>query len=91
MRLTRLFVRSPVFPRAAGLFSLLMLLLWAQTKISIRNNRIGGDIFTAIDNGDATEYWNLALWYIGLFLLLTVVDVCFRFGEERLGLLLRAD
>lgn len=89
VRLTRLFVRSPVFPRAAGLFSLLMLLLWAQTKISIRNNRIGGDIFTAIDNGDATEYWNLALWYIGLFLLLTVVDVCFRFGEERLGLLLR--
>jgi putative ATP-binding cassette transporter len=89
VRLAGLFVRSPVFPAAAGVFALLMVLLASQTFITLRNNKILSDIFTAIDNQDAAAYSSLALFYLGFYVLLTGVDVTFRFFEERLSLLLR--
>jgi len=89
VRLAGLFVRSPVFPPAAVLFGLLMALLASQTFITLRNNRILSDIFTAIENKDAGAYFTLALFYLGFYVLLTGVDVTFRYFEERLGLLLR--
>lgn len=88
-RLAWLFVQSPIFRPSAGLFAVLMVLLGLQTAIQLNNNKIAGDIVTSIGAGNFPQYAKLAALYLLLYLVLTLVDVTFRFMEERLGLMLR--
>jgi putative ATP-binding cassette transporter len=88
-RLAWLFAQSPIFRPATGLFITLMVLLGLQTLIQLNNNKIAGDIVTSIGAGNFPKYAKLAALYLLLYLVLTLVDVTFRFMEERLGLMLR--
>lgn len=88
-RLLHYFVRSGVFWQAVGLFVFLLAVLVVTALVNGRNNVIAGEIPTAIDAKDRGRYAKLAVQYISLFALLTLLGTLGRFLEETLALLLR--
>ncbi|MBX7103158.1 MAG: ATP-binding cassette domain-containing protein [Gemmataceae bacterium] len=83
------FIKSKDFPKSAALFGILFSVLIITAYVNGINNRIGGDITTAIDHKQPDAYTILAFQYIGFFFLLTLLGTSARFLEERLSLLLR--
>jgi putative ATP-binding cassette transporter len=57
--------------------------------LNVLASYVGRDFMTAIAGRQTTEFVWLALSYVGVFMILTIVAVVFRFTEERLGLLWR--
>ena len=70
---------------AAGLFVMSL----SINGLNVLASYVGRDFMTAIAGRETSLFVGLALAYIGVFALLTVVAVIFRFTEERLGLLWR--
>lgn len=88
-RLFTYFVHSPEFPKAVALFALLLGLLILMAYLNGLNNRVSGEIPTAIDRRESDRYVSLAVMYVSLFAVLTLLGTASRFFEERLALMLR--
>ena len=67
----------------------LMLLMVAINGLNVLNSYVGRDFMSAIENRNMDVFKQQALFYVGVFLVSTVVLVFFRFTEERLGILWR--
>lgn len=87
--ITRPLFQSDIRGRAAGLLALLLLLLVAVSTLNVINSYVGGDFMTAISLRDSASFHLQGWLYVGIFALSTIVAVCYRFTEERLGLLWR--
>src|SRR5262245_23609129 len=81
---------SEVRGRAIGLLVLLLLFALSVNALNVVNSYVGRDFMTAIADRNMGGFVRLAVLYIGVFALTTIVAVLYRFAEERLGLLWRA-
>src|SRR5882724_9673811 len=75
--------------RAIARACLLLVLLLAINGLNVVNSYVGRDFMTAIEQRDGQEFVRRALLYAGVFVLLTLAAVLYRFTEERLGLMWR--
>jgi putative ATP-binding cassette transporter len=82
-------ITSEVRHRAIILMVLLLAFALSVNGLNVVSSYVGRDFMTAIAHRDMPEFVRLALLYIGLFAVMTVVAVFYRFTEERLGLLWR--
>jgi putative ATP-binding cassette transporter len=82
-------VNSEQGPKAIMFATTLGLLMFAITGLNVLNSYVGRDFMSAIEHRDMPVFQRQALYYVGVFLLSTVVLVLYRFTEERLGILWR--
>ncbi|MEI6414391.1 MAG: SbmA/BacA-like family transporter [Pseudomonadota bacterium] len=82
--------RSEVGGKARWLFATLVLLLFGVSALNVLNSYVGRDFMTAIEARDMPNFVRMAVIYVLVFGLSTVMAVFYRFTEERLGLLWRA-
>lgn len=75
--------------RAKTLFAALLVLLLAINGLNVVNSYVGRDFMTAIERQSMPRFVSMALLYVGVFALSTIVAVLYRFAEERLALLWR--
>lgn len=80
---------SEIGRHAALLFGVLILLLVAVNGLNVLSSYVGRDFMTAIEHRNTQDFVAEALVYIGVFGLMTLTAVFYRFTEERLGLLWR--
>lgn len=86
----RAFIQSQdVGFKAKLLFGGLIGLMLALNGLNVLGSYVGRDFFTAVENRNMSGFVGWAAVYVGVFAVLTVVAVIFRFCEERLGLLWR--
>ncbi len=71
------------------LFSLLILFLLGLNGLNVLNSYVGRDFMTAIGDRNRVEFFRMALIYIGVFAVSTIVSVMCRYTEESLGLVWR--
>ena len=83
------FLRSEVGTSAAAWVGLLVLLLFAINGLNVFNSYVGRDFMTAIEQQSMPRFWRYAGLYAGVFALLTLAAVFYRFAEEKLALLWR--
>ena len=75
--------------KAKFLFGLLMALLCGLSGLNVVNNYVGRNFMTAIAERQTNEFIRQAIFYIAVFVVLTIVGVFARFTEQRLALLWR--
>ena len=75
--------------KAKWLFATLALFLLAINVLNVVNSYVGRDFMTAVENRNFDEFVRMALIYIGVFAVSTIVSVSYSFTEQRLGLLWR--
>jgi putative ATP-binding cassette transporter len=75
--------------KAKWLFASLAVFLIAINGLNVVNSYVGRDFMTAIENRKFDEFARMALIYIGVFAVSTLVSVSYSFTEQRLGLLWR--
>lgn len=85
----RMLVHSEQGPKAVMFAVTLMLLMMAINGLNVLNSYVGRDFMSAIESRNMGVFKQQALFYVGVFLVSTVVLVFFRFTEERLGILWR--
>ncbi len=81
---------SEVRGRAVGLMVLLLAFALSVNGLNVVSTYVGRDFMTAIAGRNMPGFVRLALIYIGVFAVMSVVAVLYRFAEERLGLLWRS-
>src|SRR5690349_17189286 len=70
---------------AGGILALLLLMAWLNVVI----NRIGGEFWEALNRRDSTGFTREAFSYVGMYLVITLVQTGEYFAELRLVLMLR--
>jgi putative ATP-binding cassette transporter len=83
------FMSSEVGSRAAALLAVLLVLLLSTSGLNVINTYVARDFITSIEHRDRAGFLREAVLYVGVFALLTIAAVLYRFVEERLGLLWR--
>ncbi len=78
--------------RGKAIFLLCLLLAFALSVngLNVVSSYVGRDFMTAIAHHDMPAFVRLAILYVAFFAAMTAVAVCYRFTEERLGLLWRS-
>jgi len=75
--------------RAKLFFAGLIVFLFGINGLNVVSSYVGRDFMTAIEDRNRAEFIRQALFYIGVFGVTTIVSACYRYTEERLGLLWR--
>ncbi|RJR54827.1 MAG: ABC transporter ATP-binding protein/permease [Desulfobacteraceae bacterium] len=75
--------------KAVGLFVLLLFFLFAINGLNVLNSYVSRDFMTAIEYRNYEGFLRMALVYIGLFIVITVVSVIYSYTEQLLGLVWR--
>jgi putative ATP-binding cassette transporter len=88
-RTVRAFAASDVGGPAVRLAVALVLLMLGISAMNVVNSYVGRDFMTSIEQRDSAMFVFMALVYVGVFAISTVLAVLFKFCEERLGLLWR--
>ncbi|HEX4589019.1 MAG TPA: SbmA/BacA-like family transporter, partial [Gemmataceae bacterium] len=70
---------------AGGVVALLLLLAWLNVTI----NRIGGRFWEALSTRDSVGFAREAVVYVGMYVVVTLIQVGEYFAEQRLVLMLR--
>jgi putative ATP-binding cassette transporter len=83
------FVSSDVGGHAVRLAVSLVVLMLGISAMNVVNSYVGRDFMTSIEQRDKASFAGMALRYVGVFAVSTMLAVLFRFCEERLGLLWR--
>ncbi|QSA98632.1 ABC transporter ATP-binding protein/permease [Methylococcus sp. EFPC2] len=83
----RIYIESPdAGAQAKRRFAALIGLMFALNGLNVVNSYVGRDFFTAIEHRSMSGFVGWALAYVGVFAVLTVSAVIFRYCEESLGL-----
>jgi putative ATP-binding cassette transporter len=75
--------------KAKGFLVLLVSFLVGINVLNVLNSYVSRDFMTAIENRNMAGFIRMAMIYIGLFAVLTLVSVLYSFVEQHLGLLWR--
>jgi putative ATP-binding cassette transporter len=89
-RAVRDLLNSEVRRKAIGLLILLAVFAVSVNGLNVVNSYVGRDFMTAIADREMSGFVRLAILYVGVFAAMTATAVCYRFSEERLGLLWRS-
>jgi len=81
---------SAVGRKAKALFALLVVFICVINGLNVVNSYVGRDFISALETKNMPRFMRQSALYVLVFALSTVVAVCYRFAEERLGLLWRA-
>ncbi len=88
VRAIKIFMSSEAGVKARRMLAGLVLLLRINA-LNVVNSYVGRNFMTAIADRETEEFFQQAIFYIGVFAASTVVAVIARFTEERLALLWR--
>jgi putative ATP-binding cassette transporter len=80
---------KPAGRKAGCLFGLLILTLLSINGLNVLISYVGRDFMTAIEDRNRGEFVRMALIYVGVFGLATVISTLHSYIEEYLGLLWR--
>jgi putative ATP-binding cassette transporter len=83
------FAASDVGGHAVRLSVSLVVLMLGISAMNVANSYVGRDFMTSIEQRDRASFAFMAVVYVGVFAVSTLLAVLFRFCEERLGLLWR--
>src|SRR6185503_19764026 len=83
-RTVRAFAASDVGGPAVRLAVALVLLMLGISAMNVVNSYVGRDFMTSIEQRDSAMFVFMALVYVGVFAISTVLAVLFKFCEERL-------
>ena len=83
------FAASDVGAPAIRIAVALVLLMLGISAMNVVNSYVGRDFMTSIEQRDSSSFLYMALVYLGVFAVSTLLAVLFKFCEERLGLLWR--
>ncbi|PKN65965.1 MAG: ABC transporter [Deltaproteobacteria bacterium HGW-Deltaproteobacteria-15] len=75
--------------KAVGLFALLIFFLFGLNGLNVLNSYVSRDFMTAIEYRNYEGFVHMALVYIGLFIVITLVSVTYSYTEQLLGLVWR--
>ncbi|MDD5206156.1 MAG: SbmA/BacA-like family transporter [Desulfobacterales bacterium] len=75
--------------KAVWLFALLILFLFGLNGLNVLNSYVSRDFMTAIEYRNYEGFLHMALVYIGLFIVITLVSVIYSYTEQLLGLVWR--
>jgi len=75
--------------KAVGLFALLILFLFGLNGLNVLNSYVSRDFMTAIEYRNYEGFVRMALVYIALFIVITLVSVIYNYTEQLLGLVWR--
>lgn len=87
VRITKPFFTSEKRWWAWGGLVLLLGFVLSLNGLNITKSFVERDFFSAIAERQADRYFLFALFYLGMFAILTVVDVFYQFTQDRLALL----
>jgi putative ATP-binding cassette transporter len=88
-RIVRSFLTSEVRWQARGMFAVLIAFALAVNVLNVVNSYVGGNLMTAIEHRDWTDFVRQSVLYVVVFAATTTVAVYYRYIEERLGLFWR--
>jgi putative ATP-binding cassette transporter len=74
---------------AIGLFGGIILLLLSIAGLNIRISYVGRDFWEALKRQESTKFTEEAFLYVGMWLVITLIQVGEYFAEQRLDLMLR--
>lgn len=83
------FTRSESGWKAQALFFGVIALMGVINVLNVINSYVGRDFMTAIEQRDSQEFVAQAFVWAGVFALLTIAAVVYRYFEETLGLMWR--
>lgn len=72
--------------KVAWIFALLIVLLLGINSLNVLGSYVGRDFMTAIEDRNRFEFFRMALVYVGVFAVTTIVTVIYSYIEEYLGL-----
>ena len=75
--------------KAVGLFALLILFLFGLNGLNVLSSYVSRDFMTAIEYRNYDGFIRMALVYIGVFVVITLVSVIYSYTEQLLGLVWR--
>jgi putative ATP-binding cassette transporter len=82
-------LRSEIGGKVRWMFAAIVLLLLAIAGLNVVNSYVARDLMTAVEQRDSSEFFTMAVLWVGVFAALTGAAVIVRYVEERLGLLWR--
>jgi putative ATP-binding cassette transporter len=74
---------------AVGLFGVIIALLLTVNGLNVLNSYVGRDFMNSLQHYHIDQFWRLGLLYVGMFVLVTSVQVMAAWCEQRLDLMLR--
>lgn len=80
---------SEVGGKAKALFALLVALIFVINGLNVLSSYVGRDFISALETKNMPRFMRQSALYVLVFAFSTVVAVCYRYAEERLGLLWR--
>jgi putative ATP-binding cassette transporter len=89
VKISKPFFTSAQRTSAWGWLTVLLVSLLVQSGLNVVNSYVGRDFMTAIAAREPHRYSVFALLYVGVFAVLTVVDVFYQYTQDRLKLLWR--
>ncbi|MGZ4954553.1 MAG: ABC transporter ATP-binding protein/permease [Methylobacter sp.] len=87
--MSKAFFASERQSKAIRLACVLLALVLSVAGVQVLMSYVARDFMTAISKKDASAYWQLLWWYLGLLVLAVPLGAYYRWTEERLGLLWR--
>ncbi|WP_333878263.1 ABC transporter ATP-binding protein/permease [Methylobacter sp.] len=87
--MSKAFFASERQSKAIRLACILLALVLSVAGVQVLMSYVARDFMTAISKKDASAYWQLLWWYLGLLVLAVPLGAYYRWTEERLGLLWR--
>ena len=88
-KILKAFYASERRGRARFFSGLLLSLSMASVGVTVLTSYAGRDFMTAIENKNSVAYWGAMGRYLGSFMLAMLIDVYYRWAEQRLALLWR--
>jgi putative ATP-binding cassette transporter len=87
--ITRAFFASERRIRARGFLALLIVLSVGSVGVTVLTSYAGRDIMTAIEKKNGAAYWSSMGKYVVTFLFAVLINVYYRWAQDRLALLWR--
>ena len=88
-RILKAFFTSERRGKARFFTGLLLALSLASVGVTVLTSYAGRDFMTAIEKKNSVAYWGAMGRYVGSFMLAMMIDVYYRWAEQRLSLLWR--
>ncbi|HLJ94104.1 MAG TPA: SbmA/BacA-like family transporter [Gemmataceae bacterium] len=89
LSITKPFFTSEKRWQAWGGMGLLLGFIFALNGLNVANSYVSRDFFSALAERQPNRYYLFALFYIGMFAIISVVDVVYQFVQRRVSLVWR--
>ena len=89
VKITKPLFASAIRSRALAMLALIITFLLALNASNVVNSYVGRGFITALAKREVDSFYTFALYYLGIFLVSTIVAVLYQFFQDRLALFWR--